>query len=366
MSNRELFDIVVPTLGRPSLARLLAALAAAAGPTPGRLLLVDDRRHGDGPLLPGVPPGWLAGRTTVVPGRGAGPAAARNSGWRRAAATWVAFLDDDVLPDPDWLVRLEADLRGLGPAVAGSQGRLRVPLPDDRRPTDWERNVAGLQGARWVTADLAYRRAVLAEVGGFDERFRRAYREDTDLALRVVRAGYRIEQGRRTAAHPVGPAKPLVSVRLQAGNGDDVLMRALHGRGWRQASGSGGGGRLPRHLRVTAAGLLALAALATGRRRLATLCGLGWLAGTAELAWARLAPGPRTRRETATMLLTSLLIPPAATWQKLCGYGRVLAAGGPAALRRGAPVGLSAGKGSDRPAAVLLGEPGDSGGEVVG
>ena len=79
--------------------------------------------------------------------------------------------------------------------MAGSQGRLRVPLPAARPPTDWERNVAALEGARWATADLAYRRAVLAEVGGFDERFRRAYREDADLALRVVRAGYRIEQG---------------------------------------------------------------------------------------------------------------------------------------------------------------------------
>jgi histidinol-phosphate phosphatase family protein len=319
----HLVDLVVPTVGRPSLARLLEALANAAGPPPGRVLLVDDRRRRDRPLLPGPPPGRLAGRTVVIAGRAAGPAAARNDGWRRATARWTAFLDDDVLPDPDWPARLEADLRDLGPEVAGSQGRLRVPLPGHRRPTDWERNVAALEGARWATADMAYRRDVLAEVGGFDERFRRAYREDADLALRVIRAGYRIEWGRRTVAHPVGPADALVSVRLQAGNGDDVLMRALHGRGWRRAIGETGPRRRPRHLAATAAGVVGLGALAAGRRRLAALGGLGWLTGTAELAWARIAPGPRSAREVATMLLTSLLIPPAATWHWLRGYARL-------------------------------------------
>ncbi|SRR6266536_645664 len=332
MSDRSRFDVVVPTVGRPSLERLLEALARADGPLPGRVLLVDDRRRPDRPLLPGGVPGRLARQTVVIGGRAAGPAAARNDGWRRATATWVAFLDDDVLPDPDWLARLGADLGDLGAEAAGSQGRLRVPLPAARPPTDWERNVAALEGARWATADLAYRRAVLAEVGGFDERFRRAYREDADLALRVVRAGYRIEQGRRTVAHPVGPAKPLVSVRLQAGNGDDVLMRALHGRRWRQAAGEGGGGRRPRHLAITVSGVAGLAALAAGRRRLAALGALVWVAGTAELAWARIAPGPRSAREVATMLVTSPLLPPAATWHWLRGHARLprlLAAGGP-------------------------------------
>jgi histidinol-phosphate phosphatase family protein len=44
-----------------------------------------------------------------------------------------------------------------------------------------------------------------------------------------------------------------------------------------------------------------------------------WLAGTAELAWARIARGPRTRAEVGAMVLTSLLIPPAASWHRLRG-----------------------------------------------
>jgi Glycosyl transferase family 2 len=373
-----LFDLVVPTVGRPSLATLLEALtvsrpgpvrsaaagparAPGAGPLPGRVLLVDDRPGGGPPLAVSVPQP-LAGRTRVVRGRGAGPAAARNLGGRLAGAPWVVFLDDDVVPDPGWLEALEADLAGLDPAVAGSQGRLRVPLPAGRRPTDWQRNVAALARAPWITADMAYRRTVLGEVGGFDERFPRAYREDSDLALRVLGAGYRIERGRRTATHPVRQAGPLVSVRLQAGNADDVLMRALHGPGWRQAAGESGG-RWRRHLATTLAGLAGLASLALRRRRLAALAGAAWLAGTAEFAWARIAPGPKDPRELATMALTSALIPPTATWHRLNGLARL-----PRLLRSPEPAGPDspawAGPAADpagprdgepaRPVAVLL------------
>jgi hypothetical protein len=307
------FDVAVPTTGRPSLARLLRALAAGDGPPPGRILLVDDRRSPDGPLLAEGFPAGLEGRIEVLRGPAAGPAAARNAGWQASGAEWVVFLDDDVVPDPDWPARLLEDLSALGPDVAGSQGRLRVPLPKDRRPTDWERNVAGLERARWITADMAYRPAVLREVGGFDERFPRAYREDADLGLRVTAAGYRIERGRRSVTHPVRPAGWLDSVRLQVGNADDALMRGLHGPGWREAAGIPAG-RRPRHLLVTVAGILGLAGLLTGRRRLGALGALGWLAGTAELAWARIAPGPRTPGEVAAMLATSALLPAAATF----------------------------------------------------
>jgi histidinol-phosphate phosphatase family protein len=369
------FDLVVPTVGRDSLSRLLDALGAGAGPLPGRVLVVDDRRDRGRPLLAAGGPGRVAGRVSVVPGRAAGPAAARNLGWRRATAEWVAFLDDDVVPSGTWLADLAADLEGLGADVAASQGRIVVPMPVGRRPTDWERNVRGLETARWVTADMAYRRRALVEVGGFDERFPRAYREDADLGLRVVAAGYRIVVGRRVVTHPVRPAPRLVSVRLQAGNADDVLMLALHGRGWRERAGVAGG-RRGRHLAVTGLGLLALGGLLVGRRGwprggvpqgglalppgttvgraetplrsptsrggawrgrwaprgggwarparwVAGLAGLGWLAGTGELALARIMPGPRTADEVATMAVTSVLLPPAATWHWLSGWARL-------------------------------------------
>jgi hypothetical protein len=208
--------------------------------------------------------------------------------------------------------------------VAGVAARLHVPLPVDRRPTDWERNVAGLETGRWVTADLTFRRAALDSVGGFDERFRRAYREDADLAARLVAAGWRLEVGRRRSEHPVRPADRWVSVRLQAGNADDPRLRLRYGRRWRVVTGVHRG-RRARHLATTAAG--AAAVVAAGAKRPAVALGAGalWAAGTAELAWARIAPGPRTADEVTTMVVTSVALPPAATWHWLRGWAAVVA-----------------------------------------
>jgi len=306
--------VVVPTIGRPSLDVLLDALATSTGPRPAELVLVDDRPTGAplAPERPGLPP------VRVVRTGGGGPAVARNLGWRSARTPWIAFLDDDVVPDPDWYDRLAEDLAALPADVAGTQGRVRVPLPADRRPTDWERGTAGLATSSWITADLAYRRAALAAVGGFDERFPRAFREDSDLALRVMDTGSTLTRGERWITHPVRPVDRWVSARVQAGNADDVLMRRLHGPTWRERADAAVG-RRPRHLAVTAAALAAVGLVAAGRPKAAGLAALGWVAGTAEFAWARIAPGPRTRAETATMALTSAVIPPLAGWHFLRG-----------------------------------------------
>jgi HAD superfamily hydrolase (TIGR01662 family) len=310
-------SVVVPTIGRPSLDVLLDALATASGPRPAEVVLVDDRRSGEPlrPDRPGLPP------VRVVRTGGGGPARARNLGWRTARTEWIAFLDDDVVPDPDWYDRLDRDLTGLPADVAGSQGRVRVPLPEDRRPTDWERGTAGLATSAWITADLAYRRSALAAVGGFDERFPRAFREDSDLALRVMATGARLVRGERWITHPVRPADRWISLRVQAGNADDVLMRRLHGPGWRKRA-EAPLGRRPQHLAVTAAGLAALALAAARRPRAAALAAAAWLAGTAEFAETRIGPGPRTRDEVATMALTSAAIPPLATWHWARGVVR--------------------------------------------
>jgi HAD superfamily hydrolase (TIGR01662 family) len=309
------WSVVVPTLGRPSLAALLWSLRDS-GAAPERVVLVDDRRTPAGPLpLPDLGP--LAGRITVLPGSGRGPAAARNTGWRATDTPWVVFVDDDVLLPAGWAAALAADLAA---GAAGTQARIRVPVP--ARPSDWARCTAGLADARWATAEMAYRRDVLEHLGGFDERFARAYREDADLALRALAAGYRLTAGGREVTHPVRPADRWVSVRTQAGNADDVLMRRKHGSGWRQDAGAPAG-RLRWHVATVLAGATAMAGTALGRPRASRVIGAaaaaGWVGLTGRFAWLRIVPGPRDRAEVLTMLATSVAIPPAAAYHRLRG-----------------------------------------------
>jgi HAD superfamily hydrolase (TIGR01662 family) len=310
-----LTTVVIPTVGRPSLRVLLEALDDGTARVTAPVLVVDDRPEGSS--LP-LALGDLRLDLTVLSCGGRGPAAARNIGWRRARTPWVSFLDDDVVPDGDWYAGLLTDLTSAAADVAGSQGRLHVPLPTDRRPTDWERSTAGLEQATWITADMSYRRAALAAVGGFDERFSRAFREDADLGLRVTASSGAITRGRRRVTHPVRPADDWVSIRQQAGNADDFLMARLHGRDWRgraQASR----GRRPAHLLTAGAGLAGVVAMGLRRRRTAALASLAWAAGTAEFTWRRLAPGPRDRAEVRRMVLTSAAIPFVAAWHSARG-----------------------------------------------
>ncbi|MGW5034203.1 glycosyltransferase family 2 protein [Streptomyces nigra] len=320
MTAAPAYSVVIPTIGRPCLADCLRALAAADGHPPEEIVVVDDRPDADGPL-PLAAAGPLGGRLRTLRTGGRGPAAARNAGWRTVLAPWTVFLDDDVQVLPDWSRRLADDLAAAGPSTGGVQGRLRVPLPEDRRPTDWERGTAGLEQAAWATADMAYRTAALMDVQGFDERFGRAFREDADLALRVEEAGWSLRRGQRTTRHPVRPADRWVSVRAQRGNADDALMTRLHGPGW-WTRARAPRGRLPRHALVTSMALTAPVLALAGRRRAAALAAALWALGTGEFALARIRPGPRTPDEITTMAVTSVVIPPLAIRHWLDGVVR--------------------------------------------
>ena len=375
--------VVIPTVGRPSLGVVLRGIAAQAAPAeapdataeapdaqaagPVAVVVVDDRPLGTpdldladpalvGTLVgtdvgmgvgmgvgagvgtgAGTGTGTGTGTDDPHPGRwpwpvrvvrtgGRGPAAARNAGWRLSRTPWVAFLDDDVAPPDGWWRGLLADLASAADDVGGVQGRIQVPLPTTRPPTDWERSTAGLERAQWATADMAFRREALAAVGGFDERFPRAYREDADLALRLRRAGWRLESGRRTIVHPVRPADDRVSVRVQAGAADDALMRALHGPDWRELAGTGRG-RFPWHVGTVAAAGVALLGVATRRGLVAAAGASAWAALTADFAVRRIAPGPRPgdpqwRAEWRRMALTSVVIPFAAVRHRVRGTWR--------------------------------------------
>lgn len=275
-----------------------------------------------------------------------GPAGARNAGWCAARGDIIAFTDDDCLPDPSWLraglaafcddraVRcvqpptdfgithalLGADapgprLEGVS-ELAAVTGTLIMPLPD--RPTDYQRDSAGLTTAEFVTANCFCRRAALEAVGGFDERFTLAWREDSDLQFSLLEQGYRIQRAASSVVtHPVRPAPWGVSIRQQRKSQFNSLLYRKHPKLYRQ--------RIPpfprRYYAINALLFMAVvcaisAAVAPFRVpqpetlwRIAAVAFAGWLSLATWFCARRLRGASKSPAHIAEMFLTSLVIP---------------------------------------------------------
>jgi GT2 family glycosyltransferase len=222
-------SVVVPTYRRPDLlARCLAALAAQRLDRAWFEVLVADDADREATRRQVEEFAANSGLLLrYLPVRGAhGPAAARNVGWRAARAPLIAFTDDDTVPDPDWLA---AGSRAFAEdsELAAATGQLAVPLPP--APTDYEKNEAGLERAEFVTANCFCRRDVLEKVGGFDERFTSAWREDSDLHFRLLVLGVRLRKvPQAVVVHPVRPAPWGISLWMQRKSLFDALLYKKH------------------------------------------------------------------------------------------------------------------------------------------
>jgi glycosyltransferase involved in cell wall biosynthesis len=207
----ELSVVLCSLNGADGVDRALAALAEQTIADRMQVIVVDD--------------GSTDGTAEVARARGAhvvrhevnrGLSAARNTGIAEATAPVVAFLDDDCIPQRDWAERLlgayvHASIMGTGGSICPTPGsglfgrylerhnplepleaelgrsealpyRLLLYLrrqwsarrPEGRRP------VYSLVGA-----NMSFRREVLEQVGGFDERFTFGA-DELDLCMRLT------------------------------------------------------------------------------------------------------------------------------------------------------------------------------------
>lgn len=200
-------SVVVPTYKRPDfLERCLDALVAQDfDPERYEIVVADD---GPDAATRAQVERWslrTAGRPVIryVPVTGTqGPAGARNRGWREAAGEVIAFTDDDTIPRSDWL---SEGWKAMASGATAAAGKVIVPLPEGR-PTDYERDIARMAEAEFVTANCFVRRQALQAIGGFDERFTAAWREDSDLQFTLLKVqGEVVRAPRAIVRHPVRP-----------------------------------------------------------------------------------------------------------------------------------------------------------------
>lgn len=150
-----------------------------------------------------------------------GPAAARNLGWLQAKADLIAFTDDDCIPDNGWLETFVINYNKQ--EYIAYTGKTIVPLMES--PSDFAANTSNLQNAEFITANCACTKKTLIQVGGFDERFKLAWREDSDLQFRLLLQEIPIINLRKAKViHPVRDAPWGISIKEQKKSAYDALL----------------------------------------------------------------------------------------------------------------------------------------------
>ena len=156
-----------------------------------------------------------------------GPAAARNLGWYRAKAALIAFTDDDCIPHPDWLQQLYDAYTRTGLKDVAFTGRTIVPIPPT--PTDYERNIANLERAEFITANCAATRTALVRIDGLDEAFTMAWREDSDFQFKLIRQNIPIIPVKQACVtHPVRKAPWGICIREEKKGMFNPLLMKKH------------------------------------------------------------------------------------------------------------------------------------------
>lgn len=132
--------------------------------------------------------------------------AARNLGIAQAAGDVVAFIDDDAVPEPQWLRYLvapavQSDVAAMGGYVIGRNG---ISFQWKARSLDALGEAHDLdvdpgqptvltppkgRAIKTEGTNMAVRRNVLVDLGGFDPAFH-YFLDETDLNMRLARAGH--------------------------------------------------------------------------------------------------------------------------------------------------------------------------------
>lgn len=309
-------SVVVPTYRRPDLlARCLDALRAQDfAPGEWELIVADDAAGAaTRAQVEAAAAGFAPVPVRYLPITATrGPAAARNAGWRAATGDVIAFTDDDCVPDPAWLRLGLAALDSAGADAAG--GRIVVPLPP--APTDYERDAAGLEHAEFATANAFARRAALAAVGGFDERFSAAWREDSDLQFALLTAGRAIVPApAAVVVHPVRPARWGVSLSQQRKARFEALLYRNFPRLYRARIAAGPPWAYYATVLTFALGWVGLACSPP----VAWVGFAAWAILTARFCWKRLRRTSKRPGHVAEMVVTSALIPFLSVYWRLRG-----------------------------------------------
>ena len=246
--------VIIPTFRRPEMLRSLLLSLSEGTRIPDEVVVVDNDPQGSASPAP-IPD--LDVRV-IHAGLGLSVAGARNAGWRATTSDVAIFIDDDNVVEKGTIAALlrafeTGDVGLVGPVIyAGDHGTIWC---GGIRRTRWTGQTHCLfNGAsdvpvqpNWPTEDMpdafAVPRAVLEEVGGFDDHRFPIHYEEADLGVRIRNRGLRAIVVRDAMVRHYGwvgfsPGKALV--RATASHGEErarqmslsrIRFHMLHSRG---------------------------------------------------------------------------------------------------------------------------------------
>ncbi len=202
-------SVVIPTYNRSALLRdAVASVLAQDAQTPFDIVIVDNNSQDDTESVARALVGAHPGKVHYVRETQQGNAHARNCGVQAARGRIIAFIDDDVAVERDWLTTLANALRSH-PEMSFVGGRVLPqwsgPPPSWLTPDHWsplalldygpeELIISGDRPRGLLTANIAFRRSVFAGIGSFSPHLQRVKNmigsmEDTEFLMRVCRSG---------------------------------------------------------------------------------------------------------------------------------------------------------------------------------
>lgn len=199
-----MISVIIPTRHREaSLLRIVFALAASKDNVPHEVIVAND-----GPPLSNPVSRMLAGldNVRVIESNARNVSVARNAGACVARGAILAFLDDDIVPTPDWLSIVARAFERSDGALGGVTGRVTSLTPGSRTLDSLRARIYEAREARIVEGtstgvlgspgygvnfmsggNCAVSRACFDAVNGFSPRYTKS--QDRDLALKLLKAG---------------------------------------------------------------------------------------------------------------------------------------------------------------------------------
>ncbi|MCF2446705.1 glycosyltransferase [Dyadobacter sp. CY345] len=235
-----------------------------------------------------------------------GPAAARNAGWRMSAGKLIVFTDDDCIPEPGWLEayhRIYSTQDQKAPVCF--TGKVHVPVRSI--PTDYEKNVANLETAEFITANCACNKLALNLVNGFDEEFPIAWREDSDLQFKFLSSGVSImHNSDAIICHPVREASWGISIADQQKSMFNALLFKKHPELYKQRISAS---PVWNYYLIIFLSMVSIFALFLGEVSVFVISLLGWATLIGSFTLRRLSGTDRSFSHRLEMMATSVIIP---------------------------------------------------------